>query len=85
MPIFTRTIGIDYSGAETPTASLKGLRVYMANDDRLSVEVPPPSSPRKSVSRAKTGQATSTMPSIDWLSGDSAAEALYTPSIPNGL
>ena len=47
MPIFTRTIGIDYSGAETPTASLKGLRVYMANDDRLPVEVPPPSSPRK--------------------------------------
>ena len=47
MPIFNRTIGIDYSGAETPTASLKGLRVYMANDDRLPVEVPPPSSPRK--------------------------------------
>ena len=47
MPIFTRTIGIDYSGAETPTASLKGLRVYMADGDRLPVEVPPPSSPRK--------------------------------------
>lgn len=30
MPAFTRTIGIDYSGAETPTASLKGLRVYLA-------------------------------------------------------
>ena len=26
MPPFTRHIGIDYSGAETPTASLKGLR-----------------------------------------------------------
>jgi hypothetical protein len=24
MPAFARTIGIDYSGAETPTASLKG-------------------------------------------------------------
>ena len=24
MPPFSRTIGIDYSGAETPTASLKG-------------------------------------------------------------
>ena len=47
MPIFARTIGIDYSGAETPTASLKGLRVYMADGDRLPVEVPPPSSPRK--------------------------------------
>ena len=30
MPAFARTIGIDYSGAETPTASLKGLRVYLA-------------------------------------------------------
>jgi hypothetical protein len=29
MPAFARTIGIDYSGAETPTASLKGLRVDM--------------------------------------------------------
>jgi hypothetical protein len=29
-PAFVRTIGIDYSGAETPTASLKGLRVYLA-------------------------------------------------------
>jgi hypothetical protein len=45
--IFTRTIGIDYSGAETPTTSLKGLRVYMADGDRPPVEIPPPSSPRK--------------------------------------
>ena len=30
MTAFTRYIGIDYSGAQTPTASLKGLRVYMA-------------------------------------------------------
>ena len=28
MPAFTRYIGVDYSGAETPTASLKGLRIY---------------------------------------------------------
>ena len=33
MPAFARTIGIDYSGAETPIASLKGLRVYMAEGD----------------------------------------------------
>ena len=31
MPAFDRYIGIDYSGAETPTASLKGLRVYLAD------------------------------------------------------
>ncbi len=47
MPTFARTIGIDYSGAETPTASLKGLRVYLAEGDSAPVEIPPPSSPRK--------------------------------------
>ena len=47
MPAFARTIGIDYSGAETPTASLKGLRVYLADGDELPVEVPPPPSSRK--------------------------------------
>ena len=30
-PMFTRYIGIDYSGAETPDAGLKGLRVYSAD------------------------------------------------------
>ena len=47
MPAFARYIGIDYSGAETPTASLKGLRVYLADGDAPPVEVPPPPSPRK--------------------------------------
>ena len=46
-PAFARTIGIDYSGAETPTASLKGLRVYLAEGDAPPVEVPPPPSSRK--------------------------------------
>jgi hypothetical protein len=31
MPEFERYIGIDYSGAETPTSSLKTLRVYAAD------------------------------------------------------
>ena len=46
-PTFERYIGIDYSGAQTPKSSLKGLRVYAA--DRLAVpkEVNPPPSPRK--------------------------------------
>ena len=47
MPAFARTIGIDYSGAETPTASLKGLCVYLAEGDAPPVEVPPPPSLRK--------------------------------------
>jgi hypothetical protein len=45
--IFQNYIGIDYSGAETPKASLKGLRVYMANRSSPPVEVQPPPSPRK--------------------------------------
>ncbi len=44
---FERYIGIDYSGAETPTSSLPGLRVYMGNRGALPVEVQPPPSPRK--------------------------------------
>jgi hypothetical protein len=39
LPIFTRTIGIDYSGAKTPTAGLKGLRVYLAESCALPAEV----------------------------------------------
>jgi len=40
--MFNRYIGIDYSGAETPTSSLKGLRVYLADDDSPPREVFPP-------------------------------------------
>jgi hypothetical protein len=29
--IFDHYLGIDYMGAETPTTSLKGLRVYLAD------------------------------------------------------
>ncbi len=44
---FQRYIGIDYSGAETPTSSLKGLRVYEADAEVTSHEIQPPPSPRK--------------------------------------
>jgi len=44
---FGRYIGIDYSGAQTPVSSLKGLRVYMADRNGPPTEVPPPPSPRK--------------------------------------
>ena len=47
LPDFTRYVGIDYSGAQTPDASLKGLRVYLAERAAAPVEVPPPPSPRK--------------------------------------
>ncbi len=44
---FQRDIGIDYSGAETPTSSLRGLRVYEADAEVISHEIQPPLSPRK--------------------------------------
>ena len=47
MPAFARTIGIDYSGAETATAALTGLRVYLAAGDGPPVQVPPPPSSRR--------------------------------------
>jgi hypothetical protein len=47
IPAFDLYIGIDYSGAQTPTSSLKGLRVYIADRTSPPVEVQPPPSPRK--------------------------------------
>jgi hypothetical protein len=47
MTAFARTIGIDYSGAEVPNASLPGLRIYLAEGDVWPVEVPPPPSVKK--------------------------------------
>jgi hypothetical protein len=44
---FARYIGIDYSGAKTPIASLKGLRVYVAKATSSPIEALPPPSPRK--------------------------------------
>ena len=42
---FDRYIGIDYSGAKTPTESLKGLRVYLSDGDDSPREEPSPPSP----------------------------------------
>jgi hypothetical protein len=46
-PSFSRYIGIDYSGAQVPTASLKGLRVYLAAGRQPPAEVLPAVSRRK--------------------------------------
>ncbi len=46
-PQFDRYIGIDYSGAKTPTSSLSALRVYAADQTSPPKEVLPPASPRK--------------------------------------
>lgn len=42
-----RTIGIDYSGAQTAEASLRKLRAYETRNYGPAVEVLPPPSPRK--------------------------------------
>lgn len=44
---FSRHIGIDYSGAQTPTSSLPGLRVYVAERSAVPVEVRPSHGPKK--------------------------------------
>jgi hypothetical protein len=46
-PAFQRTIGIDYSGAQTPETSLPGLRCYLCSGAEDPGEVPPPPGPRK--------------------------------------
>jgi len=47
MQLFNRYIGIDYSGAITPTESLKGLRVFDATLSIPAKEILPPPSPRR--------------------------------------
>lgn len=44
---FSRFIGIDYSGAQTPTSGLPGLRIYLAGIDKEPAEIRPPSGSRK--------------------------------------
>jgi hypothetical protein len=44
---FERYIGIDYSGAETPESSCRGLRGYAAEATGKPEQVQPPTSPRR--------------------------------------
>jgi hypothetical protein len=45
--MFSRFIGIDYSGAETADSSLKGLQIASVVHDSYVRLVPPPSGPKK--------------------------------------
>ncbi len=72
MTAFALYIGIDYSGAQTPSASLKGLRVYMPEAEAAPVEVMPPPSTRKYWTRhgiaewlVQLGEPTPTLFGID--------------------
>lgn len=73
---FERVIGIDYSGAETPTSSLKGLRVYAADGAAPPREVLPPPSPRKYWTRHGIAE---------WLAEDLAGEAPTLVGIDHGF
>ena len=55
-PRFERYIGIDYSGAQTPKSSLKGLRIYEADRLNSAQEVLPPPSPRKYWTRKEVAE-----------------------------
>jgi len=68
MAAFARYIGIDYSGAETPTASLRGLRVYVAEGNRPPAEMQPPPSPRKYWTRRGIAESL-----VEWLAEDTPA------------
>ena len=63
MASFGRYIGVDYSGAETPTSSLGGLRVYRALAGTEPEEVVPPPSPRQYWTRRGLAHAL-----VEWLS-----------------
>ena len=59
-PVFTRYIGIDYSGAATPETGLKGLRIFLAEAERPVTEVRPPPGSGKYWSRRGA---------VEWLLG----------------
>lgn len=76
MTLFDRYIGIDYSGALSPTSSLPGLRVYLATPSAGPVEVPPPRSPRKYWTRRGIAH---------WLEGELARDVATLVGIDHGF
>ncbi len=69
MALFSRYIGVDYSGAETSESSLPGLRAYVAESENQPREVSPPPSPCKYWTRRRLaqwlcGQLSSSIPTI---------------------
>ncbi len=75
-PIFKQYVGIDYSGAETPSSSLKGLRVYLGTPAESPSEVEPPPSPRKYWTRRNIAE---------WLTALVSEEAAMLIGIDHGF
>ena len=76
MTLFKRYIGVDYSGALSPTSSLPGLRVYSATLSTSPEEIPPPRSPRKYWTRRGVAQ---------WLAGELAGNVTTLVGIDHGF
>jgi hypothetical protein len=75
-PAFELYVGIDYSGARTPSDSLKGLRVYTAEPDAAPRELQPPPSPRRYWTRREVAE---------WLHGLLARERRALVGIDHGF
>ncbi|HWF46235.1 MAG TPA: hypothetical protein VG168_04465 [Bryobacteraceae bacterium] len=75
-PAFELYVGIDYSGAQTPNDSLKGLRVYTAEPASAPREVHPPPSPRRYWTRREIAE---------WLRGLLAREKRALVGIDHGF
>src|SRR5882757_6500403 len=76
IPAFSRYLGIDYSGAETPISSFKGLRVYAADWKSEPFEIPPPPGPRKYWTRGGIAE---------WLAGALSEETTTLVGIDHGF
>jgi len=76
MTRFARYIGIDYSGAEVATASLKGLRVYEATPASAPTEVQPPPSLKRYWTRRGIAE---------WLAQELAGETRTLVGIDHGF
>ena len=73
---FQRYIGIDYSGAQTPTSSLSGLRIYAVDPTSQPCEIPPPRGQRKYWTRRGIAE---------WLSARLAEECRTVVGIDHGF
>jgi hypothetical protein len=74
--VFDRYVGIDYSGAQTAEASLKGLRLFEARRESPPSEVPPPPSPRKYWSMCELAE---------WLAKQATGEQRIVVGIDHGF
>jgi hypothetical protein len=54
--LFERYVGVDYSGAQTPEASLSGLRAYVTESANLPEETKPPAGTKKYWTRCSIAQ-----------------------------